>query len=61
MAEDNYIIHCVYCKEQKSSLQMVAHRSDGKMVGWFFVCADCEQKVHGKELEFKLKIPEEVF
>jgi len=37
---DNYKVHCLFCQTDEH-LQMHAHRINGKMVGWIFVCLGC--------------------
>ena len=38
-----YKIYCAAC-HSTNNLQMYAHRSEGKMVGWIFCCANCIDK-----------------
>ena len=44
---EQYFVHCFFCGTTKD-LMMQPHRIDGKMVGWVFVCAECEHLVIGK-------------
>lgn len=44
-----YLLKCLNC-HSKIDLTMVAHRVDGFLVGWIFVCRNCFPIVAGKQL-----------
>jgi hypothetical protein len=49
LTDEQYFMHCVKCLTTRN-LTMYPHRRDGKIVGWVFVCLQCEDKVSGKEI-----------
>jgi len=51
--DSEYTVHCVRCLST-SDLRMMAHRNQGKIVGWIFVCLACEPFVSGAELNVDL-------
>ena len=46
---EQYQIYCIRCLN-KINLTMHPHRRDGLIVGFIYVCIDCEEKVSGKEI-----------
>lgn len=46
---DDYILKCINC-HAKQDLVMTAHRIDGYLVGWIFVCRNCFGEITGKQL-----------
>ena len=56
-AQDYYRVHCCLCGKS-SSLCMVPHRVDGKLIGWVFACNDgCWEELKNKEMTFILDEP----
>lgn len=49
LTREQYLTHCIRCLN-KDNLTMHPHRRDGLIVGFIFVCTDCEEKVSGKEI-----------
>ena len=55
---DTYFMSCIRCGE-RNDLQQIAHRIDGRMVGFVFCCGSCFKNVANGTLEFnKPKIVE---
>jgi len=54
--ERDFVAHCVKCQET-DELALFAHRVEGQMVGWLFVCAKCWPIVTGARLEITLIYP----
>lgn len=46
---EQYQIYCIKCMN-KINLTMHPHRRDGLIVGFVFVCIDCEDSVANKEI-----------
>lgn len=51
--ESNYTVHCIKCSST-NDLRMIAHRIAGRMVGWVFVCTQCEASISGVELDINI-------
>lgn len=41
---------CIRCGSTENLL-MMAHKVEGKIIGWIFACEDCEEAVKGAELQ----------
>jgi len=49
LCTDDYVLKCINC-HAKQDLIMTAHRIDGYLVGWIFVCRSCFGEIAGKQL-----------
>jgi len=47
--EDETLVHCILCR-RPDNLFLIAHRIEGKLVGYIFCCKGCFDDVKGKEL-----------
>lgn len=47
--KSEYTTCCILCNTTEG-LQMVPHRSGGKLVGWIFACALCADAIYGRDI-----------
>ena len=50
LTAEQYQIYCIKCLH-KINLTMHPHRRNGMIVGFVFVCIECESVVSGKEIK----------
>ena len=56
---ENYLCACFLCAAQEDLL-MFAHRNElESIVGWLFVCADCQEKIASKHLDITINIKDQ--